>query len=266
MNKRPAESRTWRNLVVLPSMDVIDAGAMSDLGFHSDDFPALQAELRVVIRDDNFNSSSALSLWQTALHRIETALGRKTRENFETWGMALPCDSDAVLPELDAWERTWPDLATILRTSSAAAPWGEPVAAAYRSMTRKSAFEQRLEERLSLPLSDWDKTCFTQYAHEDLMSEAEFFTTLNLGADRLALAQFWRKVAADLSPERKDMVWTEGQDVWARMHGAMTDADLKFMRAEFADQNSFEAALAALRSYNPSRVQLPHPDMLLSYA
>jgi len=266
MINRPPESRAWRNLIVLPSMDAIDADAMSDLGMRSANFQALQAELRKTVTASNFDPNASLILWQAALEAIETSLGRQVRSDFEAWGKSFPCDSDAVLPELDAWERTWPDLANVVRASQSASPWGEDLANLYRTTMRKTDFERKLEERLSRPLSEWDKTCFSHYANEDLMSEAEFFTTLALGADRRQLSHYWQKAAASLSGDQKAVIWKHGQDVWAQMHGAMTDDDLKTMRKEFSDEQSFREALAALEAYNPKPVQLPHPDMLLSYA
>jgi len=265
MIDRPPESRAWRNLVVLPSMDAIDAAAMRDLGMQSASFPTLQAELRKAVRASNFDPNASLTLWRAALKQIEGSLGHQERADFEKWGKAFPCDSDSVLPQLDAWERTWPFLATAVRASSSALRWGEDLANLYDTTMRESDFERKLEKRLSDPPSDWDKACFSRYADEDLMSKAEFFTTLALGADRLQLVQYWKKAAASLSSEQKSVVWTLGQDVWAQMHGAMTDDDLKAMREVFSDEQSFRDALASIEASYPTPVELPHPDSLLSF-
>ncbi len=266
MIDRSPESRAWRNLVVLPSMDVIDADAMTDLGLRSANFLALQEELRKAIADSNFDPDASRELWQAALDRVGRSLGPQVRADFETWGNTFPCDADTILPELDAWERTWPDLANVLRTSQTASPWGEDLSNLYRSTMRKTGFEEKLEERLSHPVSDWDKTCFSHYAHADLTSEGELFTTLTLGADRLQLAQFWKNAAALLSSEQKSVIWKLGQDIWAQMHGAMTHDDLKQMRGEFSDEEDFREALAFLDTYRPRTVELPHPDILLVFA
>ncbi len=266
MNNRPPESRVWRNLVVQPSMDIINADLMTDLGMRVENFSSLQTELRKAVEESKFDPDASFSLWHQALARIELALGRQVRSDFETWGTSFPCDSDAVLRELDAWEKTWPDLANALRSSQSSAQWGENLASEYRLHARKTAFERKLEERLALPLSEWDKYCFSHYSNEDLMSEAEFFTTLSLGADRLQLCHFWKIVSGNLSVEQKEIVWLLGSDVWERSHGVMTEADLKTMRAEYDDEQSFKNALAALEAYNPKPVQLPHPDIMLSFA
>lgn len=266
MINRLPESRAWRNLVVLPSMDVIDADAMTNLGLRSANFPALQEELRKAVTASNFDPDASRELWQAALDGVGTSLGPQVRADFETWGNTFPCDADTILPELDAWERTWPDLANVLRASQSASPWGECLSDLYRSAMRKSGFEEKLEGRLSHPLSDWDKTCFTHYADADLTSEGEFFTTLTLGADRLQLARFWKNAAALLSGEQKCVIWKLGQDIWAQMHSAMTDDDLKEMRGEFSDEEDFREAFAFLDAYRPRTVELPHPDILLIFA
>jgi hypothetical protein len=123
MIKRLPESRAWRNLVVLPSMDVIDADAMTDLGLRSANFPALQAELRKAVTTSNLDPDASRELWQAALDRVGRSLGPQVRADFETWGNTFPCDADTILPELDAWERTLPDLANVLRASRSASPW-----------------------------------------------------------------------------------------------------------------------------------------------
>lgn len=266
MINRLPESRAWRNLVVLPSMDVIDADAMTDLGLRSANFPALQEELRKAVTTSNFDPDASRELWQAALDRVGRSLGPQVRAGFETWGNTFPCDADTILPELDAWERTWPDLANVLGASRSASLWREELLNRYRSTMRKTGFEEKLEGRLSHPLSDWDKTCFRHYADADLTCDGEFFTTLTLGADRLQLARFWRNAAASLSGEQKSVIWKLGQDIWAQMHGAMTDDDLKEMRGEFSDEEDFREALAFLDTYRPKTVELPHPDILLVFA
>lgn len=266
MINRTPESRVWRNLVVLPSMDAIDAEMMADLGLRCTSFPALQVQLRKVMTASNFDPEASLTLWQAALDQIEGSLGIQMRRDFQAWGKAFPCDSDAVLSELDAWERTWPDLANVVRASPSAFPWGKDLAILYGSMMGKTDFERKLDERLCYPPSDWDKTCLSHYANEDRMSEAEFFTTLALGADRLQLSRYWKKAAASLSDEQKSVVWKLGQDVWAQMHGTMTQADLEAMRHEFSDEQNFRDALASLAAFDMTPAELPHPDSLLSFA
>ncbi|CDZ42273.1 Hypothetical protein NGAL_HAMBI1146_50390 [Neorhizobium galegae bv. officinalis] len=266
MINRTPESRVWRNLVVLPSMDAIDAEGMADLGLRSTSFPALQVQLRIAVTASNFDSEASLTLWQAALDQIEGSLGIQMRRNFEAWGKAFPCDSDTVLSEFDAWERTWPDLANVVRASPSAFPWGNDLAILYGSTMGKTDFERKLDERLCYPPSEWDKTCFSRYAGEDLISAAEFFTTLALGADRLQLAHYWKKAAASLSDEQKAVVWKLGQDVWAQIHGAMTPDDWEALRDEFSDEQGFRDALASLEAYDPKPVDLPHPDSLLSIA
>lgn len=265
MKNRPPESRVWRNLVVLPSMDVINAEMMTDLGMSIENFSSLQNELRSAIVEKQFDPDASFSLWQHALSRIASTLDRQSRDNFEAWGMGFPCDSDSALPELDAWERVWPELANALRSSQSSAPWGEEIARTYRQDARNSEFERKLEERLTHPLSEWDKRCLSHYSNEDLMSETEFFTALTLGSDRLQLARFWKTISDGLSAEQKEIVWSLASDIWTRSHDAMTDSDLKAMRAEFQDELSFQNALTALQTYNPKPPQLPHPDILLSY-
>lgn len=265
MKNRPPESRAWRNLVVLPSMDVINADMMTDLGMYTENFSSIQIELRNAVVDTKFDPNASFSLWQHALSRVGSTLGRQTRDEFEAWGTGFPCDSDAVLPELDAWERVWPELSSALRSSQSAAPWGEDIARQYRLASGRNDFERKLEERLTHPLSEWDKRCLSHYSNEDLMSEAEFFTTCSLGSDRLQLGRFWKSIADDLSAEQKEIIWSLACDIWRRSHDAMTDFDLKTMRAEYGDEQSFQDALTALETYNPKPVQLPHPDMLLSY-
>lgn len=171
MKNRPPESRVWRNLVVLPSMDVINAEMMTDLGMSIENFSSLQNELRSAIVEKQFDPDASFSLWQHALSRIASTLDRQSRDNFEAWGMGFPCDSDSALPELDAWERVWPELANALRSSQSSAPWGEEIARTYRQDARNSEFERKLEERLTHPLSEWDKRCLSHYSNEDLMSD-----------------------------------------------------------------------------------------------
>ncbi len=261
MINRAPESRVWRNLVVLPSMDAIDAEVMAHLGLRCTSFPALRVQLRKAVTASNFDPKASLTLWQAALDQIEGSLGIQMRRDFQAWGKGFPCDSDTVLSELDAWERTWPDLANVVRASPSAFPWGKDLAILYGSMMGKTDFERKLDERLCYPLSDWDKMCLSHYANEDRMSEAEFFTTLALGADRLQLSRYWKKAAASLSDEQKSIVWKLGQDVWAQMHGAMTDDELKEMRGEFSDEEDYREALAFLDAYRQRTVELPHPDI-----
>lgn len=265
MNTRPPESLIWRNLIVLPSMDVISSDMMNDLCFQTENYSALKAELRNTIKESDLDSNTSYALWDNALQKIEATLGRRVRSDFEQWGLGFPCDSDAVLRELDAWERTWPDLVNTLRSSPSVAPWGDRLASDYRSAVRNQTFDQKLEGRLADPLSEWDKACFSRYANEDLMSESEFFTPLIMGADRLRLCQFWKHASTSLSAAQKQLVWQLGSDVWSRMHGSMNEADLKMMRAEYGDEESFQKALSALNSFNPKPIQLPSPDIMLSY-
>jgi hypothetical protein len=61
--------------------------------------------------ESDLDPSASYALWSQALHRIDARLGRRVRNEFEQWGIRFPCDSDSVLGELDAWQRTWPDVA-----------------------------------------------------------------------------------------------------------------------------------------------------------
>ncbi|KAA3514056.1 hypothetical protein CPJ18_11060 [Agrobacterium rosae] len=246
-------------------MDVISDDLMKEIAFRSADYSALKTELRNTMMESDLDPSASYALWNQALHRIDARLGRRVRIEFEQWGIRFPCDSDTVLGELDAWERTWPDLANSLRSHPSTTPWGDNLALDYRAALRNDVFGQKLDKRLASPLSKWDEECFGRYATADLSSKAEFFTTLSVGAERLRLCRFWKHASASLSPDQKRLVWRLGSDVWNRMHHPMTEADLKTMRDEYQDEQSFQNACSALECYSPRTPRLPSPDIMLSY-
>lgn len=264
MYTRPPESLIWGSLVVLLSMDVISPEMINDLGFRTENFEALKAELRNTITESKSNSTADISysLWSQALSKVEASLGWQVRCDFEKWGVKFPCDSDAALKELDAWERTWPDLGNVLRWSQSALPWGEDVASGYHSAVRNRIFDQKLQERLAGTVSEWDDTCFRRYANENRTFKADFFTTLSMGAERLRLCRFWKKESLSLSAEQKAVVWQLGLEVWNRMHYSKV-TDLKIVRSEY--DKGAEKAAAALNFGNQRYALLPSPDILLSY-
>lgn len=83
INTRLPESLAWRNLIVLPSMDVISDDLMKELAFRTTDYSALKTELRNTMMESDLDPSASYALWNQALHRIDARLGRRVRIEFE---------------------------------------------------------------------------------------------------------------------------------------------------------------------------------------
>ncbi|BCH53202.1 hypothetical protein ACQZ61_18710 [Agrobacterium vitis] len=263
--RRSEQSWIWEKIIVVLSMDVIDNGIISKIGLTDFNVTQLRPSLRFAIERTGFSADKSLSLWDLAIDDLQKKLGVGQSSAFVEWAEKFPCDPDSVLPELNAWERTWPDLGNALKTSVSAKSWGEDVASRYWQMIRHPIVEDMLTQRLTAPLTEWDKRCFGHYSNEDMIFEIEFFTVLTLGSERRELARFWGDVSAELDQHAKEVVWDLGKRVWASMHQPMDESAIRSMRGEYESEIEFEQAIAVIGHQKPP-IDLPHPDTLLTYA